>query len=1557
MSASTLPNGDAAIQTGQETSYYFKQADGSFRDEAGDHVVLTYAAGAYTMIFTDGTTYQFNPNGTLAYVEDTHGNRITAGYNVAGQLATLTDSNGESLSLAYNSFGHVSTLTDSAGRTETYGYDSTGQFLTAYTDELGTTAYSYVADDLAAENALSAIAYADGTHQYFTYDSQGRLASEYNDGGAQKATIAYSASGGYTVTDANENSDTTLYGLCGDTAETIDALGNVTRYTYGADQDLIAVQDALGQSATFAYDTQGDLTSETDPLGNTTTFTYDGQHDLTSYTDPKGNTTSYAYNGQRDLLSVTYANGAEQQYTYNPLGEATGFLDADGNPLATAYNADGQVTKEIFADGTSYTYVYNTLGNLTTATDASGNVTTFVYGDSTRPDLLTEVDYPGGKFLKFQYNAVGQRTQSVDQTGYTVNYTYDAVGRLWKLTDGGGNPIVQYAYDPAGNLSQKTNGNGTYTAYTYDADGNVLTITNHASAGGAVNSFDTYTYDAVGNVATDTNQDGQWVYAYDADGQLTHAVFTPNATDPDGLTSQDLQYVYDANGNRISQTVNGVTTTYVVNSMNEYTTAAAAGTVTSCQYDPEGNLLAETGPAGTTRYSFNQLRELTGVSGPGLSAAYSYDPFGNLASQTVSGTTTSFQVDPDGNVAAAFDLSGNLLAHYAYGFGLVSQTTAAGAFYYDFNSLGSTVGITNSSGQCVNRYAYLPFGQATTVAAAVSNPFTFVGALGVTSNGGPVLAMGARWYDPATAQFLSQDPLGLAGGDANLRRYAGNNPTRYADPAGLSPDAVPVLMWYKQRIAMCEQMIEAAKQKKESEQCTIGAKMQMFGVNEGKATVLAELDSLAFAWNELVPVWIPVQKLARLIDRLNAEIDRLTQLYNRVLAEQDYRPGPPPSTLNKPGTTKTSTDVEGGDPNAIFGPSGYGTQGFLQPSGQWSYTVAFENDGSAAAQNITVTEQLDPNLDWSTFQLGSFGFGPVTVSIPAGLTQYQTSVGYQNSDGSPLDVAVALEFSVATGQLTVTFTSLDPATGETPTGVFDGFLYPDNAMRVGEGFVQYTVEPKAALASGTAISQQASLVFDINGAIVTNPPASNTIDATPPTSSVTALPATSATNFAVSWSGQDNTGGSGVASYNVYVSDNGGPFTLWQSATTQTSAVYNGTMGHTYGFYSGATDNVGNQEVKTAAAETTTQVTVQTPPGNLGIFNAGYWYRDMTGAGQWTSAITPLAFGPAGATPVTGDWDGAPSGSGKTELGWYQNGTWNLMLSNGTVETFNFGFVSSPGNTVIPVVGDWSGAPSGSGKTEVGVYCNGAWFLDYDGSHTWDATNQSHLAYLGWNDGGTNTVVPVPGDWAGDGKTEMGVYCQGVWFLDSTGAGKWDGGYSYWGWSGSLVPVVGNWGQVGGKSQFGVYTQGVWFRDMDGTHAWDAANQAAVAYFGWAGAQPVVGDWFNYTSAAGGASEPAAAAAVNLWSQAGAVPSIAGTTLQHAFLATGQPGNEVGQQEGSELAAMEFGQGLPQFGRGLPTGVASSAVQLSAINPLAVDRIDLGGLVEKELGQLAGLRI
>ncbi len=110
-------------------------------------------------------------------------------------------------------------------------------------------------------------------------------------------------------------------------------------------------------------------------------------------------------------------------------------------------------------------------------------------------------------------------------------------------------------------------------------------------------------------------------------------------------------------------------------------------------------------------------------------------------------------------------------------------------------------------------------------------------------------------------------------------------------------------------------------------------------------------------------------------------------------------------------------------------------------------------------------------------------------------------------------------------------------------------------------------------------------------------------DITPPTSSVAPLPSTeTSASFTVNWSGTDGANGSGIASYSVYVSDNGGAFTPFQTNTALTSAAFTGVNGHSYGFYSVATDYMNNVQPtpSTAQASTTVQIpTTTTQPVNL----------------------------------------------------------------------------------------------------------------------------------------------------------------------------------------------------------------------------------------------------------------------------------------------------------------------------------------------------------------------
>ena len=105
----------------------------------------------------------------------------------------------------------------------------------------------------------------------------------------------------------------------------------------------------------------------------------------------------------------------------------------------------------------------------------------------------------------------------------------------------------------------------------------------------------------------------------------------------------------------------------------------------------------------------------------------------------------------------------------------------------------------------------------------------------------------------------------------------------------------------------------------------------------------------------------------------------------------------------------------------------------------------------------------------------------------------------------------------------------------------------------------------------------------------------NTLDAAAPTSQVDPLSATTTdTTFPISWSGQDDAGGSGIAGYDVFVSDSGGTFAPLVIDTTDISTNFTGVSGHTYAFYSLARDNVGHVEDAPATPDATTTILVTT---------------------------------------------------------------------------------------------------------------------------------------------------------------------------------------------------------------------------------------------------------------------------------------------------------------------------------------------------------------------------
>jgi RHS repeat-associated protein len=113
---------------------------------------------------------------------------------------------------------------------------------------------------------------------------------------------------------------------------------------------------------------------------------------------------------------------------------------------------------------------------------------------------------------------------------------------------------------------------------------------------------------------------------------------------------------------------------------------------------------------------------------------------------------------------------------------MYQRTDAAGAMSYLTDGLSSAVALLDGTGVAVREYSYEPFGATSTTGTASANSFQYTGR---ENDGTGLMYYRARYYSPELQRFISQDPLGFRGGDANLYGYVGNSPMNGNDPTGL----------------------------------------------------------------------------------------------------------------------------------------------------------------------------------------------------------------------------------------------------------------------------------------------------------------------------------------------------------------------------------------------------------------------------------------------------------------------------------------------------------------------------------------------------------------------------------------------------------------------------------------------------------------------------------------------------------------------------------------------------------------------------------------------------
>jgi RHS repeat-associated protein len=244
------------------------------------------------------------------------------------------------------------------------------------------------------------------------------------------------------------------------------------------------------------------------------------------------------------------------------------------------------------------------------------------------------------------------------------------------------------------------------------------------------------------------------------------------------------KYTYDPVGNRLT---NLGSANWTYNTSNELSTRPNV----SYTYDANGNTLTEVTSAGTTTFTWDFENRLTNVAlpGGGGTVGFKYDPFGRRIYKSSSAGTSIYaydgfnlteEVNSTGTAAARYTQTQNVDEPLAM---LRSGTTS----YYQVDGLGSVTSLSNASGALAQTYAFDSFGNQTASSGSLVNSFRYTGREFDSETN--LYYYRARYIDPATGRFISEDPIGFSGG-SNFYRYARNNPVRRKDPSGLCPISV-----------------------------------------------------------------------------------------------------------------------------------------------------------------------------------------------------------------------------------------------------------------------------------------------------------------------------------------------------------------------------------------------------------------------------------------------------------------------------------------------------------------------------------------------------------------------------------------------------------------------------------------------------------------------------------------------------------------------------------------------------------------------------------------------
>jgi RHS repeat-associated protein len=523
------------------------------------------------------------------------------------------------------------------------------------------------------------------------------------------------------------------------------------------------VQDANGRVFDTAFDADGVVQSvtrtDTNPDQTVLSYTY-GTSGLTN-----GQVTSVAdgLSGVVQTIGYTTAGGgkglpASVTETQNGVTYSVGYAyNAAGDRVSTTYTTPNGIQRWAYADyvptgsaAAGPTRVFQTLRKL----DASGN--------------------PTKEEFHYAYDAAGRlRAAAFAQTPAT-GYT-PAAGASWYGTTTSNRPVTRaratYAYDGGGRTMAVAHYWDTYVPFygNYTSEAILANECDYELTGmkrGLKTASRFYVRDA--SEPTQFLLERSESYGYEPQRD-----FLTSANYGDGLPNATPTWTYDSAQNRSDA---------VCDALNRPTSLGGVATT----HDIAGNRLTK----GTLGYGWDALNRMTSLSGS-VTATYAYRADGMRVAKATGGVTTQYRYDGQMGMETV-ETQGAAVTVTRHGLGARgvdylertngSGTTAGFPLYDAHGNNVATLTRSGSSFAVNDRRSYDAWGVVRAQQSGGDPKLRYCAKLGhVQDDESGLIYMRARFFEPGTGRFVSQDP---ARDGANWYIYAHNTPVNGVDTDG-----------------------------------------------------------------------------------------------------------------------------------------------------------------------------------------------------------------------------------------------------------------------------------------------------------------------------------------------------------------------------------------------------------------------------------------------------------------------------------------------------------------------------------------------------------------------------------------------------------------------------------------------------------------------------------------------------------------------------------------------------------------------------------------------------